>query len=74
MLLLTILYLVTLASDSDATNHHADDTHTEVGGREQKEVACKSYSRLIAPKIAQNINGQGEEGNKKQFYKIKYCR
>ena len=57
MLLLTAVALLSIVGGSVARISNAGDDTTENEEEKQREVACKSYDRVIAPKIAQNMNG-----------------
>ena len=63
MLLLSTVALLCIVGDSIARIGNAGHDTTEnlveeeEGIREHREVTCKSYERVIAPKIAQNLNG-----------------
>ena len=57
MLLLSTVALLSIVGRSVARISNAGDDTTENVEEKRREVACKSYDRVIAPKIAQNMNG-----------------
>ena len=63
MLLISTVALLSMVGGSVARITNAGDDTTENVEEKQREVACKSYDRVIAPKIAQNMNGNKEGYN-----------